>query len=66
MTARPSMKPSEAAKELGVATKTVRAWLIAGHLEGFKRPSGTWHAYADSVAKLAGEKAPPDLDSAPY
>jgi predicted site-specific integrase-resolvase len=52
MVERTVIRPSAAAKILGVTPVTVNTYLENGDLEGFKLPSGKWRVFLDSVDAL--------------
>ncbi len=42
----------DAAEQLGVSTKTVKRWLLAGKIDGRKNFSGKWLLNRDDVAEV--------------
>jgi excisionase family DNA binding protein len=57
---RKAIRPSTAAKLLDVNPMTVKRWLAAGRLEGYKLPTGPWRVYEDSVLAMTGAKEADD------
>lgn len=66
MATRKAIRVSTAARMLEVNPMTVKRWIAAGRIDGFKLPSGPWRCYEDDVLKIMGDHAPPDMESAPY
>ena len=58
------LRPSIAAKRLGVCTETVKRWLRAARLEGVRSPGGQWRVLEDAVsARLKKTTTSRDIQS---
>jgi predicted site-specific integrase-resolvase len=44
---------------------TIKRYLAKGTLDGFKTPGGHYRIFEDSVLKMMGERAEPDMTSTP-
>lgn len=49
---REALSTGEAAKRIGLNSKTLRRWVDLGKVEGYKSPGGMRYVYADSLDQL--------------